>query len=289
MPVSFYVNLMITGLMTGLIYGLAALGLSVIFGVVRVVNFAHGEMMVAGSFLAVVAASSFGIDPLIAAPGVAAILFAAGWALQRGLVNRFIDKPDHMQFILLVGVAIVITNGLLMIFGPDARSTNVPYAFDSVEIGPLLIDKVRLYAAIGALIVTALLFGFFRYTRTGKAIRACSDNQLGAKVVGLDVPGLYALTFGIGAACVGVAGCLISLVIDIRPQLAPEYTLLAFIIVIVGGLGSMAGALVGGLLIGISEAIAGFILLPSMKSMFSYGLLILVLVLRPQGLLGKRA
>jgi branched-chain amino acid transport system permease protein len=287
--VAVYLNIVASGLLTGLVYGLAALGLSVIFGVVRVVNFAHGEMMVIGMYGAVVLAGWPGLDPLVAAPLVAALLFAIGYALQRGVINAFIARPEHMQFILLVGVALMIVNGLLMVFGPDARSTNVEYGFETFEVGPLLLDKARVYAAGAAVLTTAALFGFFRYSRPGKAIRACADNQLGAKVVGLDVEGLYALTFGLGAACVGIAGCLMALVIDVRSQLAPEYTLLSFIIVIIGGLGSLAGALLGGVLIGISEALAGFFLLPSMKSMFSYALLILVLVLRPQGLLGKRA
>jgi branched-chain amino acid transport system permease protein len=276
MPLDFYLNVAAGGLLTGLVYGLAALGLSVIFGVVRIVNFAHGELMVIGMYAAVLAAGSLGIDPLLAAPVVAGLLFGVGYGLQRGLVNRFIDRPDHMQFILLI------------VFGPDSRNAQVPYAFDAIEIGPLLLDTVRVYAGGGALAVAALLFLFFRFTLTGKAIRACADNQLGARIVGLNVERLYAFTFGLGAATAGIAGCLMTLLIDVRPQLAPEYTLLSFIIVIVGGLGSMSGALLGGVLIGISEAMAGFILLPSMKSMFSYGLLILVLLLRPQGLLGKR-
>ena len=284
-----YLNIVASGLLTGLVYGLAALGLSVIFGVVRVVNFAHGEMMVIGMYGAVVLAGWPGLDPLLAAPLIAAFLFAIGYVLQRGLINAFIARPEHMQFIVLVGVALMIVNGLLMIFGPDARSTNVEYGFETFEVGALLLDKARVYAAGAALLTTAVLFAFFRYSRPGKAIRACADNQLGARVVGLDVEGLYALTFGLGAACVGIAGCLMALVVDVRSQLAPEYTLLSFIIVIIGGLGSLAGALLGGVLIGISEALAGFFLLPSMKSMFSYALLILVLVLRPQGLLGKRA
>ena len=283
-----YLNIVASGLLTGLVYGLAALGLSVIFGVVRVVNFAHGEMMVIGMYGAVVLAG-WGLDPLLAAPLVAALLFALGYVLQRGVINAFIARPEHMQFILLVGFALMIVNGLLMIFGPDARGTNVDYGFETFEIGVLLLDKARVYAAAAAVLTMLALLGFFRYTRPGKAIRACADNQLGARVVGLDVDGLYALTFGIGAACVGIAGCLMALVIDVRSQLAPEYTLLSFIIVIIGGLGSLAGALLGGVLIGISEALAGFFLLPSMKSMVSYALLILVLVLRPQGLLGKRA
>jgi branched-chain amino acid transport system permease protein len=288
MPLDLYLNVAAGGLLTGLVYGLAALGLSVIFGVVRIVNFAHGELMVIGMYAAVLAAGSLSIDPLLATPVVAGLLFAVGYGLQRGLVNRFIDRPDHMQFILLVGIAMMIVNGLLIVFGPDSRNAQVSYAFDAIEIGPLLLDTVRVYAGGGALTVAALLFFFFRCTLTGKAIRACADNQLGARVVGLNVERLYAFTFGLGAATAGIAGCLMALLVDVRPQLAPEYTLLSFIIVIVGGLGSMGGALLGGVLIGISEAMAGFILLPSMKSMFSYGLLILVLLLRPQGLLGKR-
>ena len=284
-----YLNIVASGLLTGLVYGLAALGLSVIFGVVRVVNFAHGEMMVLGMYGAVVLAGWPGIDPLLAVPLIAALLFVIGYALQRGVINAFIARPEHMQFILLVGIALMIVNGLLMIFGPDARSTNVAYGFEAFEVGPLLLDKTRVYAAGTAVLTMLALLGFFRYTRPGKAIRACADNQLGAKVVGLDVEGLYALTFGLGAACVGIAGCLMALVVDVSPQLAPEYTLLSFIIVIIGGLGSLAGALLGGVLIGVSEALAGFFLLPSMKSMVSCALLILVLVLRPQGLLGKRA
>jgi branched-chain amino acid transport system permease protein len=280
-------NIIATGLLTGLVYGLAALGLSVIFGVVRVVNFAHGEIMVFGMYGAVLLAQHTGLDPLMAAPVIAVASFVGGWVLQRGLINPFIGRPDHMQFILLAGVAMMLVNLMLMLFGPEAKSANVAYAFDSFELGPLVLDKVRVYAALAALLVASGLFLFFGRTRLGKMIRACADNPLGARVVGLDIAGLYALTFGIGSATAGIAGCLLTLVIDVRPLLAPELTLLSFIIVIIGGLGSLPGALLGGLLIGVSEALAGFFLLPSMKSMFSYALLILVLLLRPQGLLGR--
>lgn len=282
-------NVLVSGLLTGLVYGLAALGLSVIFGVVRIVNFAHGEMMVLGMYLAVVLAQRFGLDPLVAAPIVAALLFAGGWALQRGLVNRLLERSEPMQFILMAGIAMVLVNALLMAFGPDAVSVQVDYSLDTFAVGPLIVDKVRLYAAAAALAATLLLYLFFRFSGPGKAIRAAADNRLGARVVGLNVEGLYALTFGIGAATVGVAGCLMTLIVDARPQLAADYTLLSFVIVIVGGLGSPAGALAGGVLIGVSEALAGFLFVPAMKSMVSFALLILVLVLRPQGLLGRRA
>jgi branched-chain amino acid transport system permease protein len=194
-----------------------------------------------------------------------------------------------MQFILLLGFATIILNAMLMLFGPDSRNVMLPYSFDTVEVGPLLLDAVRVRAGIAAIAVAAALFAFFRFSRPGKAIRACADNPLGARVVGLNIDGLYALTFGIGAAVVGVAGALMTLLVDSRPQLAPEYTLLSFIIVIIGGLGSLPGALLGGVLIGVTEALAGFLLMPSLKSLFTYLVLILVLLLRPQGLLGKRS
>jgi branched-chain amino acid transport system permease protein len=180
-------------------------------------------------------------------------------------------------------------NVCLVLAGPDAQGVQLDYALDSFEIGELLVDKVRVYAALGAVVISALLYLFFNRTRTGKAIRAAADNHAGALVVGLDVNRLYAITFGIGAACVGAAGALTIMLVQVQPFLAVEYTLLAFTIVIIGGLGSLRGAIAGGLLIGVSEAVAGFLLEPSLKSVFSFGLLILVLLIRPQGLFGKAA
>jgi branched-chain amino acid transport system permease protein len=282
-------NVVVAGVLTGLVYGLMALGLSVIFGVVRVVNFAHGEMMTVAMYAATALFAAFRLDPFLAVLPVAAVFFLLGYALQAGVINPFITRPEHSQFMLLVAIAIILVNALLILFGPDARNVQVDYQLESYEIGKLLVDKARVYAAGLALLAAAALFGFFRFTLTGKAIRACADNYLGARVVGLNVKHLYALTFGVGSACVAVAGCALVLLVDVTPGLGPYYTLLAFVIVIVGGLGSMGGALLGGVLIGVSEAVAGLLIAPSAKSMFSFGLLILVLLLRPQGLLGKRA
>jgi len=282
------VDLVLAGLLTGLLYGLMALGLSVIFGIVRVVNFAHGEMMTIAMYATVVLFDALGLDPFLAVLPVALAFFGLGYLLQRGLINPFITRPEHSQFILLVAVAIILVNALLMIFGPDARHVQLDYLLEPVEFGPLLLDRGKLAAAGVAAATTAALFAFFRFTLTGKAIRACADNHLGAQVIGLDVKRLYALTFGLGSACVAVAGCMMILLVDVTPTLGPAYTLLAFVIVIVGGLGSMPGALLGGVLIGVSEALAGLFIAPSAKSMFSFALLILVLLLRPQGLLGKR-
>jgi branched-chain amino acid transport system permease protein len=282
-------NVVIAGVLTGLVYGLMALGLSVIFGVVRVVNFAHGEMMTLAMYAATVLFATWGLDPFLAMLPVAIAFFLLGYALQKGFINRFITRPEHSQFMLMVAVAIVLVNALLVTFGPDARNVQVDYQLESFEIGKFLVDKARLSAAAAALVGAAALFAFFKFSLTGKAIRACADNYLGAKVVGLNVKHLYAFTFGLGAACVALAGCAMVLLIDVTPPLGPAYTLLAFVIVIVGGLGSMGGALLGGVLIGVSEALAGLFIVPSAKSMFSFGLLILVLLFRPQGLLGRRS
>jgi branched-chain amino acid transport system permease protein len=280
-------NALVSGLLTGLVYGLSALGLSVIFGVIRIVNFAHGELMVLGMFLALMLFRWFGLDPLMAVPIGAAVLFVVGYALQHFVVRRVSYLPDHMQFLLLAGIAIMLVSGCLVVFGPDAQGVQLDYALDSFAIGSLIIDKVRLYAAGAAIVVASLLLLFFKYSPTGRAIRACADNYMGAKVVGLNVDRLYALTFGIGAACIGAAGCIILLLVQVHPYLAPAYTLLAFVVVIVGGMGSLFGALLGGILIGVSEEIASVVLQPSLKTAFSFALLIVVLLLRPQGLLGR--
>ena len=247
MPAEIYFNVAISGLFTGLVYGLMALGLSVIFGVVRVVNFAHGEMMTLAMYLTLALFGALKLDPL------------------------------------------VLVNVQLIVFGPDARGIRTAYSYDSFQLGPLIVDASKVYAAGAALVVAAALFAFFRWTLLGKSIRACADNYQGALVVGLDVKRLYALTFGIGSACVGAAGAMLMAVTDVTPTIGPAYTLLAFVIVITGGLGSMPGALLGGLLIGLTEALGGVLFTPSAKSMFAFGLLVLVLLFRPQGILGRKA
>ena len=289
MPFDIYLNVAVGGVLTGLVYGLMALGLSVIFGVVRVVNFAHGEMMTIAMYLAVTLFTVFHLDPLLMLVPIAAVLGVFGYLLQASLINPFITRPEHSQFLLLVAIALIIVNVLLIVYGPDSQNVQVSYAFTSYQIGPVILDATKLYAGIGAVLVAAALFAFFQYTAIGTAIRACADNYTGALVVGLDVKRLYALTFGLGAACVGAAGCMLLLIFDVTPTIGPSYTLLAFVIVITGGLGSMPGALLGGVLIGLTEAMAGLLFTPSAKSMFVFGILVVVLLFRPQGLMGKRA
>lgn len=288
MTTELFLKVAISGVLTGLVYGLMALGLSVIFGVVRVVNFAHGEMMTIAMYLAITLFSAFNFDPLVMLVPIAAVLFALGYLMQAAIINPFINRPEHSQFMLLVAIALIFVNGLLLIFGPDSQGITTSYSFDSFDVGGIIIDAGKVYAALAALIVAALLFSFFRLTLIGKAIRACADNYHGALVIGLDVKRLYSLTFGIGAACVGAAGVMLMLVTDVTPAIGPAYTLLAFVIVITGGLGSMPGAILGGILIGVTEALGGLLLSPSAKSMFAFGILALVLLFRPQGIMGRK-
>jgi branched-chain amino acid transport system permease protein len=279
-------NAVVSGILTGTVYGLMALGLSAIFGVIKLVNFAHGELMTLAMYTAVVAFQRLALDPFATMIGAAVVFAAFGYALQRGFINRFIRRPEHTQMLLMIALAMILGNLLLLGFGPDARNVQTSYQLDSFELGPLLLDKARVYAAAAALVATGLLAAFFRLTLTGKAIRACADNPVGARVAGLPVSHLYAVTFGHGAATVAVAGYAMVPLIDVTPGLGPSYTLLAFVIVIVGGLGSMVGALLGGVVIGVSEALAGVLIAPSAKSMASFGLLVLLLLARPQGLMG---
>lgn len=285
---SLYANVVAGGVLMGIIYALTALGLTIMFGVMRVVNFAHGELVVLGMYLGYLIWATFDISPIMAAPVSAIVMFCFGYALQSGLVNQFIRRPHHAQFILFIGLALVITGVHMLVFGPDARSIVAPSSFDTIAFLGLRLDAVRVHGALVALVMIMLLLVFLRYSTTGASIRAAADNQVGAAAIGLRVNRLYAVTAGIGVACAGVAGTLISPVFDTQPYLAGELTLLAFIIVIVGGMGSLMGALVGGILIGVSESLAALLINPAMKSMISYGLMILVLLLRPQGLFGEK-
>ena len=268
MSLAFYLNILIGGLLTGLVYGLAALGLAVIFGALRVINFAHGGMMVAGMYGAALVATIHGADPLLAMPVVAAGLFVFGVVLQRLLLSRVLAVPEPMPSLLMVGVALMLAGGLAMAFGTTPHnSARLPYVGDTLTVGPLVLDRLQVRAAWVTVLVTMLLFLFFNVSRTGKGIRACIDNPLGARVIGLNVEWLQAVTFGLGAAVVGVAGCLMAQIVDVRPELVPESALTGFVIVLIGGLGNVGGALLGGILVGMADALAGAILSPGLQSL----------------------
>jgi len=282
-----WANMLASGMLMGVIYALLALGLTIMFGVMRIVNFAHGEMVMIGMYLGWLLWQTLRLPPLAAAPVAVCLMFGLGYGLQRILVARFVGHPQHAQFILFIGLALLITGGLLTGFGPDPLSIDTPSSFEMVEIGRLALDKGRLQGALAALLIIMLLFVFLRRSSMGAAIRAAADNPVGAQVIGLKVGQVYAVTAGISMACAGAAGTLVAPVFDMHPYLAVEFTMIAFVIVIVGGMGSLAGALLGGLIIGVSESLAALVLDPAMKSVVSYVLLVLVLLVRPQGLFGK--
>lgn len=285
---SFYLNVLVSGLLIGFVYALIALGLTIIFGVMRMVNFAHGEMVVIGMYAAYWMWSATHLPPWLLAIPAGALLFFIGYWLQKLIINAYIDRPQHTQFILFISLALIITGLHVVLFGPDPRPIQDPMTMQSYTIGALRLDKVRVQAALTALVLISGLIVFLRYSTLGRSIRAAADNLVGAQVIGISVKRVYAMTAGIGMACAGAAGALISPMFDTQPFLATDFTLIAFIIVIVGGLGSLTGALFGGILIGLAEAIAALAFSPSLKTLFSYALLVFVLLLRPNGLFGER-
>jgi len=285
---SFYLNVLVSGLLIGVVYALIALGLTIIFGVMRMVNFAHGEMVVIGMYAAYWMWSATHLPPWLLAIPAGALLFFIGYWLQKLIINAYIDRPQHTQFILFISLALIITGLHVVLFGPDPRPIQDPMTMQSYTIGALRLDKVRVQAALTALVLISGLIAFLRYSTLGRSIRAAADNLVGAQVIGISVRRVYAMTAGIGMACAGAAGALISPMFDTQPFLATDFTLIAFIIVIVGGLGSLTGALFGGILIGLAEAIAALAFSPSHKTLFSYALLVFVLLLRPNGLFGER-
>jgi len=283
MSLAFYLNIVTGGLLTGLVYGLAALGLALIFNVVGVINLAHGGVLVAGMLAASWVAAARGADPLLALPAVAAGLFVAGFLLQRLVIGRLDGSPESRRLPLMLGIGLMAMNGLVLLAGPNGRAAHPPNAADALSAGPLLFDRLELRAALIALMVTAVLVFFFNVSRTGKALRACADSPFGARVAGLDVARLRAVAFGLGAAVTGTAGCLLAQIGPVRPALAPGHALTAFVIVLIGGLGSVEGALFGGLAVGVAEALGDTLLGPDLKSLPGCLLALLILLWRPGG------
>jgi branched-chain amino acid transport system permease protein len=285
---SLYLNVIGGGILIGVVYALIALGLTIIFGVMRIVNFAHGEMVVIGMYVGYGLWSATKLPPWLLAPAAGVVLFAFGYVLQSAIVNAFIGRPQHAQFILFISFALIITGLHLVLFGPDPRPIQIIESMQSYAIGPLRLDVVRTQAALMALGLIGALMLFLRYSTIGCSIRAAADNLIGAQVIGIQVRKVYAVTAGIGMACAGAAGTLVSPLFDTQPFIATDFTLIAFIIVIIGGLGSLSGALIGGGLIGLAEAIAALAVSPALKTIFSYALLVIVLLLRPNGLFGEQ-
>jgi branched-chain amino acid transport system permease protein len=279
---------LVNGLLFGGVYSLMAVGLSLIFGVMRVINFAHGDMMVWGMYLAFLLSVHLGVDPYFSFALCAAVLFATGLAIQRGLVNRIMDAPHEMQILLMLGVALVLENVALVAFGPDTRRVSTPLGATALWFGPLFFDLPRLLTFAFSIALSLGLWLFLYRSDLGRTIRAASDNPTGALVVGADVNRVYTVAFGVGSGLVGAAGALTASFLPFSPAAGLAFTVASFNIVIIGGMGSLVGAFLGGLLVSVAESIGAVVLAPSLKEVVSFSLLILILLFRPSGLFGKR-
>ena len=283
------VQLVIIGLLAGGIYAAVGVGFSLVWGVLNIVNLAHGALVIVGAYLTWQIFTASGLDPFLTLPIDAVALFAFGYVVQRGVINRIIRAPLLFTFLLTFGLNLIAVNVLLLIFKSDFRSVTTAYSGAGLDLGGIVVPYIRLAALGIALLVAAALALLLNRTRVGLAIQAVGSDRDAAQLVGIDLRHAYAVTFGLGAACAGVAGGLIAMIQAITPTAGEPYTLQAFVVVILGGLGRVSATVVGGLVFGLVEAFAQSI--PGSGSVFAnaiaFGVMVLVLVTRPQGLLGR--
>jgi branched-chain amino acid transport system permease protein len=279
----------LNGLTTGAVYALVALGLTLIYGVLHIINFAHGASLMVALYAVYLLKQHLGIDPYLALPLVVPGMFVLGYGLQRFIINRASHGRDENILLVTLGISIVLENLALMAFKSDTRSIETPYTLTTVAIGPAMIALPKLVAFAGALVTSALLLWVVTRTDLGRAIRAVAKEKHGAKLMGIDVDHVYAMCFGIGLACLGAAACLLLPAYYVNPQVGGGFVLVAFTIVVLGGMGSFAGALVGGLLIGVVESVGGLFLGESLGQIGIFAIFIAVLLFRPQGLFGAKA
>ncbi|HVL55454.1 MAG TPA: branched-chain amino acid ABC transporter permease [Burkholderiaceae bacterium] len=279
----------LNGLTTGAVYALIALGLTLIYGVLHIINFAHGAALMVALYAVYLLYAQLGIDPYAALPIAIAAMFAFGYLLQRIVINRASHGKDENILLVTLGIAIVLENAALMVFKSDTRTIDTAYTLTTVPIGPAMIALPKLVAFAGALAASAVLLWIVARTDLGRAIRAVAKEKHGAKLMGIDVDHVYAMSFGIGLGCLGAAACFLLPAYYVNPQVGGGFVLIAFTIVVLGGMGSFAGALVGGLLIGVVESLGGLFLGESLGQIGIFAIFIAVLLFRPQGLFGAQA
>ena len=279
----------LNGLLTGAVYALVALGLTLIYGVLHIINFAHGALLTAAMFAAFFAHRLLGLDPYVAAAILTPLFFLLGYGLQRFVIAPAAHGEDRNILLVTLGLAVVIENALLYAFRADTRTINLPYAFDVVEVGTAFLALPRVVAFAVVIVVALALWLVMRWTDTGKAIRAVAKEKLGAELSGIDVAHIYAVTFGLGTACLAIAACLLIPTYYVNPRVGDAFVLVAFTIVVLGGMGSVPGALVGALLIGVAESLSGLFLGESLGQIGIFLIFIIVLLVRPSGLFGARA
>ena len=279
----------LNGLTTGAVYALVALGLTLIYGVLHIINFAHGAALMMALYGVYFLKQFLGLDPYLALLPMVAVMFVGGYALQRGIINRASHGKDENILLVTLGLSIVLENIALLAFKSDTRSIDTAYTLATVAIGPAMIAVPKLVAFAGALVTSAVLLWIVRGTDLGRAIRAVAREKHGARLVGIDVDHVYAMSFGIGLACLGAAACFLLPAYYVNPQVGNGFVLVAFTIVVLGGMGSFAGALLGGLLIGVVESLGGLWFGESLGQIGIFLLFIAVLLFRPQGLFGAKA
>ena len=289
MDISLAIQLMIQGILLGGIYGLIAVGLSLIFGVMGVINFAHGQMMVLGMYISYWILVLIGLDPYLSLALVAVVTAILGYMIQATVVNRILDFPEAMQVVPLVSIGLIIENCILFVWGPDHRSPNTALGLKSIHFGDVMIDASRLTAFVLAILITGLIFWFLKNNSIGKSMRAAADNRIGALVVGINVDRINNYAFALGAATTGAAGALLVPLIPVSPHLGHDFTLTAFVVVILGGMGNLVGALVGGLILGMAESMSTLWLPPTLKHVVSFSLLVLIMLFKPTGLFGGKS
>lgn len=275
------------GVLMGGVYALAALGLSLIFGVMKITNFAHGAMMTVGMYTVYVVSTGLGISPYIALIFAAAALFILGYIVQHMLIDRISEAPTHNQLLLTLGVAYILENGLLAIFTPNYKTLEVDDFEGSIRLDEITVSPEKLVAFGVVLLVTAIIYIMLYRTRTGKAIRACSQNREGAQLMGIVIKKTNAIAFGIGALCTGIAGALLTPILSIYPTLGETFQLKCFVIAILGGMGNLWGALLSGLIVGVVESVTGYVAGGSWSDLTVYVAFILILLIRPSGLFGR--
>jgi branched-chain amino acid transport system permease protein len=275
------------GLVLGGIYALAAVGFSLIFGVLHVINLSHGILVLLGAYTALILSTTLGIDPLLTMPLVMAVLFFVGYAYQRLLVQRAVDRSPLGSMLLTFGVALMLQNTMIWVFSPDMRSITPSYAFTSFKLGSIAFDAVRVSCLAASLVLLSCLAALLKFSPLGRVIRATAQQTLAARLCGVNVRHVYALTFAVSAAFAGAAGIVIGIILPFSPADEGTWTLNAFVVVVLGGVGSPAGALIGGLLLGIVSTLTAQYIGPSFPNVTMFALLVLLLLVRPQGLLGN--
>ena len=288
-PPEILLEAVLNGLLMGAVYGLVALGLTLVYGVLHIINFAHGALLTLAMYAAYVAHGAFGLDPYAAMLPLAGLFFVLGYLVQRLVIGPASRGDDSNMLLVTLGLSIIIENAMLAIFRSDTLTVRLPYAMSMMEMGDVLLSLPRLIGFGMTLLVALLLFVLMTRTDTGRAIRAVAKERNGAALVGIDVAHIYAVTFGIGTACLAIAACLLLPSFYVSPRVGNAFVLVAFTIVVLGGMGSVTGALLGGLFIGVVESLSGLYFGDSLGQIGIFLIFILVLLLRPNGLFGARA